>query len=90
MTQMTTGKARVVDPILTTHSRGYRTPGILRVGNILFPRAEIAKRGAKIILFVKKRFVNTVRFALRVRQPSVFRSVIARIRSRWYSMRWKV
>lgn len=56
MTQMTTGKARVVDPILTTHSRGYRTPGILRVGNILFPRAEIAKRGAKIILFGKEAF----------------------------------
>ncbi|MGZ8181459.1 MAG: major capsid protein [Methylobacter sp.] len=63
MPQMNLGDARVVDPILTTHSRGYRTPGIVRVGNILFPRAPISKRGAKIILFGKEAFrqYNSIR-----------------------------
>lgn len=63
MPQMTPGAARVVDPILTTHARGYRTPDILRVGNILFPRAPVTKRGAKIILFGKEAFrkYNSIR-----------------------------
>lgn len=56
MPQMRTDAARIVDPILTTHSRGYRTPDIVRVGNILFPRAPIAKRGAKIVRFGKEAF----------------------------------
>lgn len=53
---MNTSQVRVVDPILTTHSRGYRNPDIMRAGNILFPRAPIGKRGAKVIKFGKEAF----------------------------------
>ncbi|MFZ2452589.1 MAG: major capsid protein [Methylovulum miyakonense] len=56
MPQMSTGDVRVVDPILTTHVRGYKNTGIVRAGGILFPRAPIFKRGAKIIKFGKEAF----------------------------------
>jgi hypothetical protein len=56
MPQMNTGQIRVVDPILTTHARGYRNPDIVRAGNVLFPRAPVGKRGAKIIKFGKEAF----------------------------------
>lgn len=56
MPQMTPGAIRVVDPILTTHVRGYRNPDIVRAGNVLFPRAPVSKRGAKVIKFGKEAF----------------------------------
>lgn len=62
-TQMTPGQARVVDPILTTHSRGYGNPDVERPGRLLFPRAPVLTRGAKIIKFGRESFrlYNTVR-----------------------------
>lgn len=48
--------ARVVDPVLTNHVRGYRNPDVVRIGGVLFPRAPIAKRGAKIVKFGKESF----------------------------------
>ena len=48
--------ARLVDPVLTNHVRGYRNPDVVRIGGVLFPRAPIAKRGAKIVRFGKEAF----------------------------------
>lgn len=60
---MTPGQTRIIDPILTTHARGWRTPDIMRVGSLLFPRAPIQMRGAKIIKFGKEAFrkYNSIR-----------------------------
>lgn len=54
--QMTPGAARAVDPILTTHARGYKSPDVARVGEVLFPRAPVSLRGAKIVRFGKEAF----------------------------------
>jgi len=54
--QMTTGAARVVDPVLTSHARGYCSSDMSRVGSILFPRAPVISRGAKIVRFGKEAF----------------------------------
>ncbi len=53
---MNTQQARVVDPILTTHSRGYTSSDVMRVGQILFPRAPVTSRGAKIITFGREHY----------------------------------
>lgn len=53
---LNTQNARIVDPVLTNHVRGYRNPDVLRIGSVLFPRAPIAKRGAKIVKFGKEAF----------------------------------
>jgi hypothetical protein len=53
---MTSGQARIVDPILTTHSRGYKNPDVVRVGKSLFPVAPVASRGSKIIKFDKQAY----------------------------------
>lgn len=53
-TQMTTGEARVVDPILTNHVRGYRNKRF--VGRIIAPRVGILTRAAKRIEFNKDSF----------------------------------
>jgi len=54
MTQMTTGQARIVDPVLTTHATGYIRPG--NVGSVLFPRVEVGVRAGKVTAFGKEGF----------------------------------
>ena len=55
-TGMTGAQARVTDPILTTHARGYKPGASNFVGRLLFPRAKIMVRGAKVIRFGKESF----------------------------------
>lgn len=54
MTNINTSTARVIDPILTTFARGYRSPG--RVGQFLFPRVDVPARGGKVLTFGKEAF----------------------------------
>ena len=56
MPQMTTGQARVIDPILSGIALAYRNPDIQRVGRILFPRVVIPQRGAQVLKFGKESF----------------------------------
>lgn len=51
---MTAAQARVVDPVLTTHARGYRHPE--HVGMVLFPPVDVALRAGKAIEFGKESF----------------------------------
>ena len=59
--QLSPGQARVVDPVLSEHARGYRQPGL--VGRSLFPLAPVPIYAGKIIQFGKEAFrlVNTSR-----------------------------
>lgn len=50
MPQLTTGQARVVDPILTAVARGYRSPKAA-VANVLFPIVTVGLRAGRIISF---------------------------------------
>ena len=54
MPQMTPGQTRVVDPILSQHARGYVRPG--NIARALFPVAEVAAYGGKVIEFDKSAF----------------------------------
>ena len=54
MSQMSPGQARVVDPILSTHARGYRQSTL--IGKKLFPVAPVAQYGGKILTFGKEAF----------------------------------
>lgn len=54
MTQMTTGQARVVDPILTTAAQGYQNNEF--VGRALFPAVPVQQRGGKILAFGREDF----------------------------------
>lgn len=56
-------QARVIDPILSQHARGYGNPDVERAGSVLFPAAPIGQRGAKIVRFGKESFrlYNTIR-----------------------------
>lgn len=54
MTQMSTGAARVVDPILTNVARGYQNNEF--VGGALFPNVPVGQRAGKIIQFGKEAF----------------------------------
>jgi hypothetical protein len=54
MTQQTAAQSRVIDPILTTHARGYVRPG--NVGHHLFPSAEVGIYGGQILTFGKEGF----------------------------------
>lgn len=54
MSQMTTGQARIVDPVLTTHATGYIRPG--NVGSVLFPRVDVGARAGKVTAFGKEGF----------------------------------
>jgi len=54
MPQMSPGQTRVVDPILSTHARGYRQRSL--IGQALFPRAPVSMYGGKIIEFGKESF----------------------------------
>ena len=60
-TQLSPGQARVVDPILSEHARGYIQPEL--VGRSLFPLAPVPMYGGKIIQFDKSAFrlVNSQR-----------------------------
>ncbi len=54
MPQMTTGQARVIDPILSTVAQGYKNADF--VGEALFPVVPVDQRGGKIISFGKEDF----------------------------------
>lgn len=58
---MTSGQARVIDPILSTHARGYTNMEM--IGHLLFPVANIPTRGVRVIKFGKESFrmMNTAR-----------------------------
>lgn len=50
MPQMTTGQARVIDPILSAVARGYRSPKAA-AANALFPIVQVPQRAGRIISF---------------------------------------
>ncbi|ASE52154.1 hypothetical protein CEQ03_04955 [Stenotrophomonas maltophilia] len=52
--QMTPGQVRVVDPILSEHARGYRQAQL--VASVLFPFADVAAYGGRVIEFGKESF----------------------------------
>ncbi|MBF0583074.1 MAG: major capsid protein [Magnetococcales bacterium] len=58
---MNLNQTRVIDPILSTITVGFRNPAL--VGDLLFPRAPVTLRAGKIIEFGKESFqlVNTKR-----------------------------
>ncbi len=51
---MNTRQARVVDPVLTSHVRGYRNAAF--VAQVLFPRVDVAQRGGRMIEFNRESF----------------------------------
>lgn len=58
---MNTGQARVIDPILSTHARGYTNAEM--IGHLLFPIVNIPVRGVRVLKFGKESFrmMNTRR-----------------------------
>ncbi|HAE49762.1 MAG: hypothetical protein CMO30_17420 [Tistrella sp.] len=52
---MTSAQARVVDPVLSTHARGYRHPD--RVGNLLFPAVPVDVAAGKVVEFGRESFM---------------------------------
>lgn len=50
MAQQTPGQARIIDPILTTVARGYRSPKAA-VANVLFPIVSVGQRAGRILSF---------------------------------------
>jgi hypothetical protein len=58
---MNTAQSRVVDPILSTHARGYRNAEY--IGHLILPIADIPTRGARVLKFGKDSFrkMNTRR-----------------------------
>ncbi len=52
---MNGAQTRVVDPVLSTHVRGYRHPD--RVGHLLFPTVEVGVAAGKVIEFGKESFM---------------------------------
>lgn len=61
MSQQTLNQTRVVDPILSTHARGYKRPG--NVGKKLFPVVFVDSYGGQVLEFGKESFraYNTAR-----------------------------
>lgn len=61
MAPLNTRTAAVIDPILSTHARGYRNAEF--ISHLLFPRVTIPNRSMKVIRFGKESFrkVNTRR-----------------------------
>ncbi|NJM36198.1 MAG: hypothetical protein HC850_17565, partial [Rhodomicrobium sp.] len=47
-------QARIYDPVLTTHIRGYQHPDF--VGSLLFPAVEVRARGGQVLEFGKESF----------------------------------
>lgn len=58
---MTPGQSRVIDPILSTHARGYTN--LEMIGHLLFPIVNIPTRGVRVLKFGKEAFrmLNTAR-----------------------------
>lgn len=54
MAPINTRQAAVVDPILSTHARGYRNSEF--VAQVLFPRVTIPNRSMRVIKFGKESF----------------------------------
>jgi hypothetical protein len=54
MTQLNPAQQRVIDPILSTHARGYRQAQL--VASALFPFAEVAQYAGNVIEFGKESF----------------------------------
>ena len=52
---MSGSQVRVVDPILTTHARGYKHAD--RVGGLLFPTVDVTVSAGKVIEFGKESFM---------------------------------
>jgi len=52
---MSLSQARVVDPVLTTHARGYKSSD--RVGGLLFPTVNVGLRAGKVLEFGREAFV---------------------------------
>lgn len=61
MAPLNTRTAAVIDPILSTHARGYRN--LEFIGHLLFPRVSIPNRSMRVIRFGKESFrmLNTRR-----------------------------
>ncbi|WP_246449054.1 major capsid protein [Paracoccus amoyensis] len=61
MAPLNTRTAAVIDPILSTHARGYRN--LEFIGHLLFPRVSIPNRSMKVVKFGKESFrmMNTRR-----------------------------
>lgn len=61
MAPVNTRTAAVIDPILSTHARGYRNPEF--IAHLLFPRVSIPNRSMRVIRFGKESFrmLNTRR-----------------------------
>lgn len=61
MAPLNTRTAAVIDPILSTHARGYRNMEL--IGHLLFPRVTIPQRSMRVIKFGKEAFrmMNTRR-----------------------------
>lgn len=61
MPPLNTRTAAIVDPILTTHARGYRNSEF--IGHLLFPRVSIPNRSMHVLKFGKEAFrkMNTRR-----------------------------
>ena len=61
MAPLNTRTAAVIDPILSTHARGYRNMEF--IGHLLFPRVTIPNRSMRVIKFGKEAFrkLNTRR-----------------------------
>jgi len=51
---MNINQARIIDPVLTEVTQGYRHPE--RIGHVLFPRVPVFARGGQIIEFGKESF----------------------------------
>lgn len=58
---MNPGQARVLDPILSNHARGYRNADM--IGHLVFPIVDIPVRGVQVLKFGKQSFrmLNTRR-----------------------------
>jgi hypothetical protein len=56
MAQQTTAQARVIDPMLTTVARGWRSPQAA-VADVLFPRVSVGARAGKILSFGAEDFM---------------------------------
>jgi len=54
MVDLNNQNVRVVDPILTTHVQGYRSP--MEVGHLLFPEVTVFVAGGKVLEFGKEAF----------------------------------
>ncbi|KQI67994.1 hypothetical protein AN189_13070 [Loktanella sp. 3ANDIMAR09] len=51
---MNSAQARVIDPILSQHARGYTNAGM--IGHLILPYVDIAQRGGRVIRFNKDSF----------------------------------